>query len=614
MEEAVGKFWHRWISQRADSDHGDAEVALDGVGHRLAILFRALGGDGGLRIEAAAPRRHGAFRPLLQRIAGSHERAPLAWRDGETLRLPPRIALYPGADLNRDLYLWLTALATVDEGIEGDWFRANQVRTALALWRYPGLMPLYGRLVEAELARRTPAERLPSAEAARERAIVTALLSPGALDRLPPGPRPPQPVYLWLYPAPDDGALRNEGEGDDGGEGPEAPDEAARESGQEHRYQGENVEMPEGKGGLITMRWENIFSWAEYVKVDRATEEEDDPGAAATAADMEVLSVARDHKAGSSRLRIDLDLPAREYDDIPLGGEILLPEWDWRKGRLLPDQCPIHPMLPRDAEPAPLPARLAPTARRLRGQFSALAQQRLWLGRQSQGSELDLDAWLDHYTSRHGGRGEGEEGLYRELRQLRRDIATLVLADLSLSTDAAVRHGQKVIDVIRDTLLLFSEALDACGDRYALHGFSSRRREEVRFFHLKPFEARYDDAVRGRILAIRPGYYTRMGAAIRHATSLLGRQKAARRLLLLLTDGKPNDLDKYEGRYGAEDTRKAILEAREQGLVPFCITIDRQAGDYLPHLFGANGFVVVRDPTRLPRKLLGLYAQLTRQV
>src|SRR5690606_35967150 len=142
----------------------------------------------------------------------------------------------------------------------------------------------------------------------------------------------------------------------------------------------------------------------------------------------------------------------------------------------------------------------------------------------------------------------------------------LLLADLSLSTDAWINNEERIIDVIRDSLFLFSESLAGTGDRFGLYGFSSRHRAHVRLQHIKAFEEKYDGRVRGRSAAITPGFYTRMGAAIRHATSLLARQAANRRLLLILTDGKPNDLDHYEGRYGIEDTRHAIGEARKQGL------------------------------------------------
>ncbi|MGB4946130.1 MAG: VWA domain-containing protein, partial [Candidatus Competibacter denitrificans] len=192
-----------------------------------------------------------------------------------------------------------------------------------------------------------------------------------------------------------------------------------------------------------------------------------------------------------------------------------------------------------------------------------------------------------------------------------RDLACLLLADLSMSTDAWVNNQGRVIEVIRDSLFLFAEALAVTGDRFALYGFSSRKRQHVRLHRIKTFGERYTSSIRGRINAIKPGYYTRMGAAVRHATALLGQQIASRRLLLLLTDGKPNDLDHYEGRYGIEDTRMALLEARRKGLHPFCVTIDQEADDYLPYLFGKDGFVLIRHPEDLPRQLVRLYNRLT---
>ena len=103
-----------------------------------------------------------------------------------------------------------------------------------------------------------------------------------------------------------------------------------------------------------------------------------------------------------------------------------------------------------------------------------------------------------------------------------------------------------------------------------------------------------------------------MGAGIRHAANLLARQPCALRLLLILSDGKPNDLDKYEGRWGIEDTRHAVQEARAAGLLPFCLSIDEEAHDYLPHLFGRGGWAQVRRPAELPARLASVYARLTR--
>ena len=370
--------------------------------------------------------------------------------------------------------------------------------------------------------------------------------------------------------------------------------------------------MPEGKDSfMMSFRAESILSWAEYIKVNRPTED-DELSDERAAEDLDRLSVARDGETTASRIKFDLDLPCEATDDLPLGDGILLPEWHYKKQQLQPAHCRLQPMLPRNAEPIPLPVHLSATARRLRSQFAALAPSKVWIKGQFDGSELDLDACVQFSADRIGGLQAREQGLYKAHHYRDRDLACLLLADLSLSTDAYVSDHARVIDVIRDTLFLFSEALSATGDRFALYGFSSLKRENIRFNVLKEFEHKYNAEVRGRIASVKPGYYTRMGAAIRHSSQLLAKQAATQRLLLILTDGKPNDLDQYEGRYGVEDTRVAIHEARQMGLRPFCVTIDEKGSNYLPHLFGVNGYVVIRKPSELPRELPLLYAQLTQ--
>jgi nitric oxide reductase NorD protein len=169
-----------------------------------------------------------------------------------------------------------------------------------------------------------------------------------------------------------------------------------------------------------------------------------------------------------------------------------------------------------------------------------------------------------------------------------------------------------VIDVIRDSLMVFAEALAATGDPFAIYGFSSLKRSLVRFHDIKHFDEPLGADVRGRIDALRPGYYTRMGAALRESTRRLAPRRAAQRVLMLLSDGKPHDIDNYDGRHGIEDTRAAVLEARRAGVRPFCVTIDRDGAGYLDHVFGRDGYAVVRRPAELPARLPMLYAQLSR--
>lgn len=609
MEEYIGKLWHRLITHAATRRYPDAAMTLAEVQRTSGVLFRALGGDGGLRVEASRATANTSRRGWLQRIAGNQRTVELAWRDALGLRLPAQIDCFPQRSLNQDLYLWLAALAAQPEA-SADWLGNSQQQTRALLNGFPGLRSRYQRLLDAHLAQRPLPEQLPADEALQEQAIRRALQQPGSVDGLPAARRAPAPVLLWLHPAPPltDG-LSAEAANDTAAENRASASSALED---QRRRTAERVALPDTDRGLVTVRMENIFTWGEFARVDRAGEENEDLDQAADAAEsIDTFSVTREGSPVSARLRFDLDLPSAACDDQPLGAGILLPEWNYRSQRLQPDYCRIQPLLASDAEPCDLPARLRRTATRLRAQFCQLAPARTWHERQADGAEPDLDAWLQFCAERSSGQGVAADRMYRDLRSSGRDLACLLLADLSLSTDAWVNDSARVIDVVRDSLWLFAECLAATGDRFAMYGFSSRRRDPVRVHQLKTFAEPYNDRVRGRIGAIKPGYYTRMGAAIRYASSLLAQQPEERRLLLLLTDGKPNDLDRYEGRYGIEDTRHALEQARELGLQPFCVTIDRQAGDYLPHLFGSGGYVVIGQPRQLPRELPRLYAKLT---
>lgn len=607
MEEWVGFKWHQYITRQALGEFPEHAVRLKDEARHLGILFRALGGDPALSLVTAEPRHFRLRRRFLHKLAGTHRRFELAWRDDQNLRLPERIALFPARSLNRDLYLWLAALAATPQLDDPDWFAGNQAMVQSVLRQWPGLETLYQRLVRQALAWRPAPDDLPPDEAARERAIRQALIHPGSVAALPSAGTDPWPVILWLYPALTSGKASQAIT--------DADDQHASPGGlakKNKRRQAERVDAFDRDQGLMIFRLESLFSWTEFIPVDRAGDDTEEEDAEAVADDMDLISVSSDRRETSSAIKFDLDLPAEENDDLRLGPGIHLPEWDWRSQSYRDKFCCLQPMLARDAEPAALPEPLKRPAQRLQRQFSALKPLKQWQKRQVDGEELDLDACLEREVQTRQGRGEIDLKLFRRCQQSQRDLACLVLADVSLSTESYINNHQRVIDIARDGLQLLSEALQASRDPFALFAFSSRRRDHVRFHHLKGFDEPYNAAIRGRIQALEPGYYTRMGAAIRQATRLLQARPEHQKILLLLTDGKPNDLDLYEGRYGVEDTRMAVQEAHRAGLTPFCVTIDDEASEYLPYVFGSNHFVVIRDPAQLPLQLPKLYLNLTR--
>jgi len=611
MEEWVGERWHRFINRAAQSGFPDQAVSLPEVQRAAALLYRAAGGASAVRVVPASLERIAGPRGWLQRLAGAGQRAARPRLDAETLALPPQIDVFNDAGLNRDLYLWLAALAAAFEpGL--DWAAANRSASALALQRCPGLRPRYQRLLAAHLQQRPDPAGL-SADAAQAERRLQAMLRgetlDGAIDGAINGTQL-APVWLWLEPWTDAPAAAARNQPDDGA----AHDAAKPRPGNSTRRRTRTQAQPQGRAPLLLpSKVESILTWSEHVPLDRGTDDEDDGQAQAAADDMDRLTLSRDGKASASRIKFDLDLPSASADDRPLGPGEALPEWDWKQQRLLADHCSVQTLVARPPQgfvPAPT---LRATARRVRRGLELLRAAPHWQRGCSDGEAIDLDAWVRHATSAGAGPQWGDPAVYARRQRGERSLATLLLADLSLSTDAHISNEARVIDVIRDSLYVFGEALQGLGDAYAMLGFSSVRRNHVRIQHLKGFDEAWSTRVQARVGAIKPGYYTRMGAAIRLATRRLAERPERKRLLLILTDGKPNDLDVYEGRWGIEDTRHAVQQAREAGLLPFCLSIDEEAHDYLPHLFGQQGWAHVRQPSELPLRLAAAYARLTRK-
>ena len=192
-------------------------------------------------------------------------------------------------------------------------------------------------------------------------------------------------------------------------------------------------------------------------------------------------------------------------------------------------------------------------------------------------------------------------------------MAIALLVDASGSTDAWVSGSRRVIDVEREALLLVCIALETMRERYTVQSFSGEGPGSVTVRALKGFDEHYGEQVSRRIAGLEPERYTRVGAALRHVSAMLMREPARHRLLLLLSDGKPNDTDHYEGRYGVEDMRQAVTEAKLQGIFPFCLTVDRAAAAYLPAVFGASGYALLPRAELLPGALLDWIRRLASE-
>ncbi|NEY91384.1 nitric oxide reductase activation protein NorD [Tabrizicola oligotrophica] len=626
-EESVGKLWHAFAS-RLDSEpaHDGARVLLSQVGGRLAVLFRGLGGDPAVEIKPVAPETSHHRLSFLRRLGSWADEAPRASFDGASLRLPESLATFPDARANAALYLWLATAAVAlrnavapetDDPLHADLaaIETAKTMTQAALENAPGYRKLHADLAAATLLfRRTP--KLPPAEAAIEARIRAALGEdiplPPLPARAPRGYRPFRPVPLW----PDLRALARSEPMLVETRATEGTPEEGQQEGKTKRARRRKSDQAERSDSFILHKFEAILSFAEFLNLNRRVEDDDDDSAKKAADDQDEIGLGQLSKAPATRLKLHLDLAPEDVDREALSGQSTYPEWDVRTATYLPAHARVLSSR-LEASLATPPFRDDPRAsariRAVRRQFEALRPSRVSTPGHPDGDELDTDravrARVDFYAC-----GEGTDRVWRQTRPEARDLAVSILLDVSRSTESAIpghgHDGRSVIDIEREALAALAWGLDAVGDSFAIHAFSSLKRNRVFVQEAKSFDEPMSEVVESRIAALKPGHYTRLGAAIRHMSAGLAKQARKRRLLLVITDGKPNDLDHYEGRHGIEDSMMAVREARRAGHAVFGITVDRDGKSWFPRIFGQGGFALIPNPDKLTQALPQIYRQL----
>ena len=228
------------------------------------------------------------------------------------------------------------------------------------------------------------------------------------------------------------------------------------------------------------------------------------------------------------------------------------------------------------------------------------------------GDEVDVNAAIRAMIDIRMGQQPDQRIMMRSVRKIR-DISVMVLLDLSESTNEKVA-GQEysILDLQRQATVLLADAINKIGDPFAIHGFFSDGRHKVEYSRFKDFDQPYNEIPKSRLAGMRGQFSTRMGAAIRHAGHYLKMQKSAKKLLLLITDGEPADIDVRDPQYLRYDTKKAVEEMARSGVTTFCISLDPRADQYVSRIFGAKNYIVLDHVERLPEKLPSLYAGLTR--
>jgi len=334
-------------------------------------------------------------------------------------------------------------------------------------------------------------------------------------------------------------------------------------------------------------------------------------------------------KSGES----DADQPDGDRSaDMPLDEDVEVAlqwyyydEWDFRANDYRPAWCHVGERPAREGEAAfydETLQRYHGLVAVIRRQFELMRPETLRkLKRLEDGHEIELDQAIEFHADRKAGIGPLAR-FYNRRDKVERNVAVAFLLDMSASTEdeiftqgtAQAHDGKRIIDLERESTVLVVEALQSIGDSYAIYGFSGRGRKDVAFHVIKELDQEFDEAVRKRIDAIEPLRATRMGAAIRHAQAKLVSYPAKVKILMLVSDGRPEDqgygIDRSDVDYAVHDTKQALVEGKRAGIVPFLITVDKQGPDYLKEMCQDIGYTVVADVASLPERLPGIYRQL----
>lgn len=316
-----------------------------------------------------------------------------------------------------------------------------------------------------------------------------------------------------------------------------------------------------------------------------------------------------------------LDANGQAHDDTSnqqISSEIELsrqtyPEWDHRLQLVRTDWCTVIEKLPAwqgrratssliETGVADMPLVALPRSRRL--------SRNRRLRRQWEGEDIDLNAAIEVMIDQRLDLSP-DPRLFMRAGKEERMSSVLVLLDLSESTNDCVgTRMESILDIEKKAALLLAQAVIRSGDRIAVHGFSSNTRAEVNYYRLLEFGAPLDTTATAKILSVPGRYSTRIGAALRHATTQLAHEQGDHRAILLITDGAPSDVDVFEPQYLIEDARAAVHESRRCGVQSFCVALDPQADPYVRTIFGWNNYRIVDDLPSLPTHLSSLYARL----
>lgn len=580
LDQLLFKRVYNYIArkQRKTAAHDAFGVDLESIKSRLLILSRALSGE---PLEIFASEREGG------------------WRDG-FLFLPERCSLFPSQELNHRFYFFRLLYLLSQRKLGFNWDRKTNEDSKASQHRAESSAP---KVLEHLFA------RFPAMEEAHS----------SFLDNLPVDDQGLQD-RSWIYgrwmsgkKAGKQDAFENVSVHTQTTAGDISTEIKARQADEVE------VVLQDKKAQedfTLTHNFEKVETIDEFNGIWRNFDGDDtlaDDQQALSDYNLKQMVRVDDpvHSVYRAQMAQDTTIPDSEDVDFE-GSYTVYPEWDHRLKAYREAHCKVFTSQLIQDDTAYFHDTLRENKRlhtELRKTFAKINNDFEIVKRQISGDHIDIDAVTERYADMHVGRTPSEK-VYTNLRKRSKDISLLFLLDLSLSADGYAK-GNRIIDIEKQVSILFGEVLHEYGIDFAISGFYSKTRHKSMFMTLKGFDQDWKLA-RNRIGYVQPEGYTRIGPAIRHATSLLNTRQCKKKWLILLSDGKPNDYDRYEGRYGMYDIKQALRELNVHGINSYALAIEEEAKYYLPQMFGHNHYSILSTPADMIHALTKLYERIER--
>jgi nitric oxide reductase NorD protein len=567
-------------NKRTSTEIAQRTVHLNDIKSKLAIVSTALSGN---KIEIYPAEREGGYKD-------------------DNFFLPASFFLFPSAEANYSFYLYRVFYLSVQKELNFNWNNSEQQGQELSQLKAAETAPN----VLHELFRHYPVIR----ELHNTFETYLSETTRGGTN----------PDYSWLYGkwmhnesnAPSDKRLNNIS--DKTRTALEATPSTILNANAVEEVRSLEVDKKQQEDYVLTHNFEKVETADEFSGVWRDFDGEDE---------LEDHSNALDELNMKYTVRVDDPVHSIYQADFTentsisesaetdtKGPYLEYPEWDYSKRAYKEKYCKVytvHSMQHDMVYYRETVTKYATVLTTLRKALASVNNKWQQQRRQTQGDEFDIDAITDLYADVHTGHTPSDK-IYFSNRKKEKDLSILLLLDISLSSDGYA-NGNRVIDVEKQVSILFGEILNEYNVDFAIKGFYSKTRNYSTYLSIKGFDEKWSTA-KYKIGAVEPQGYTRIGAALRHSGALLNNRSSKKKWVILISDGKPNDYDKYEGRYGINDVKQALREMNERKINSYALAIEAQAKYYLPQMFGVNHYQILTSPTELLQSIVKLYERI----